>query len=317
MASRFVHLIILCLFHFGSCILLSEGQAKNFSRIIWYHLPKSGMLFKFTYNLNHRVRINSGGTTMRKIVHSLAKHESYNLTSDYGLRGEECFVVPQSCSKGSKIYIEYGHRQEGKEFYKHKALHVLMLREPFPWLLSRIQHDQRPSSGDAISVNQSIISLLELYSSKYLMYSDTATRSILTAWFDENYKEYISNRELSVGSRKSMLASIRNTQRSLEVIQRLRRNFRGKVLVLITEYFEESIRLLSYIFGSTIFTTLGYKNKKLRKKTALQGQEEQRIGTISELKIVHKLLSPHEAFYQSALNEFFEELKHAKLNRIT
>ena len=193
-----------------------------------------------------------------------------------------------------------------------------MLREPFPWLLSRIQHGQRPNSTDAIFANQTIISLLALYSSKYLMYSDKTTRSVLTEWFDENYKQYVSNHGEMMGSEKAILASIKYTHRAIEVLKQLRRNFRGKMLVLITEYFEESIRLLSYVFGSTELTLEGSHElitKKVNK--ALEGQEEQRIGTIAELKIVHKLLSPHSAFYQSALNEFFEELKYAGLNSIT
>ena len=150
------------------------------------------------------------------------------------------------------------------------------------------------------------------------MYSDTTTRSMLTAWFDENYKEYISNRETSTSTQRAKLASIRSTHRAIEVMKRLRRNFRDKVLILITEYYDESIRLLSYVFGSTILTRGGSNDvagKKINK--ALEGQDQQRIGTFSELKIVNKLLSPHAAFYQSALNEFFDELEYAKLNHIS
>eukprot|EP01041_Mallomonas_annulata_P007826 gene7826-16002_t len=295
-------------------ILLARGQARNFTQIKWYHFPKSG------------------GTTIRKRLHEMCQREGFNLTTNYGGLRDECSVIPFSCNKGKDVYIVYGHKQENAEFSSGNELNILMLREPLSWLLSRIQHGNRKTqklktndkkdNGNTVS----IVSAMHTYSGKYLMYTDTITKTLLMRWYEEARRDVMGNRSglssstsstTTLDSSSSSSSSGSAMRRHLEVTRRLQTLMRGNTLVLVMEHFEQSLRLLAHAFDSLSMLPVTNTNTASstgdRQNQAMDWQEKVSVGSYSELKAVSRLLAPHQTLYQAAYDEFLRELEYANL----
>ena len=119
----------------GASASFKRGEGLQFSRVLWYHFPKTG------------------GTTMRFMLHNFCKAKGLNLTSWYGLENG-CHAVKRSCHVGKRVYFEYGHQIPDFDVYDSllaptksstlplpsRRLFVFMIREPLAWVLSRKQH---------------------------------------------------------------------------------------------------------------------------------------------------------------------------------
>ena len=76
---------------------------------------------------------------MRKLLVEVAKTSDYNISSSYG-RVDNC-AVPDSCSRGSAVFITYGHMIDVDLVLREdRAVMVSMFREPMSWLYSRWKH---------------------------------------------------------------------------------------------------------------------------------------------------------------------------------
>ena len=268
-----------------------------------------------------------GGTTMRRMVYHFARNSGYNMTTIYGLNNE-CQSVPFSCNIGEKVNIIYGHRNENIPFFQNNTLHVVMIREPLSWLLSRIQHDHRKRGNnnyprkinnemminksnfnDHIASSEGIIHRLQKFSPKYLMYARSRVRVKLEKWFQELHGHYFRDdnhpRPYNFNANK-----IATTLKDLE------NDFRQqKLLVLITEHYSKSLQLLGYVFNSSLFN--GYSNDAKNNyisNAASSKQNTQSVGTYQELKQLNYLLSPHLALYHAAFREFIRQLDFVNMN---
>ena len=71
---------------------LPYGVGLRFRQVFWYHFPKTG------------------GTSMRFLLHSYCRHAHMNLSSYYGLEGEnECATIPFSCHSVTGEHAVHSH----------------------------------------------------------------------------------------------------------------------------------------------------------------------------------------------------------------
>lgn len=263
-------------------LLLFRGQARNFTSIRWYHFPKSG------------------GTTLRKRVYIMCQKEGFNMTSNYANYGmkDECKTMSFSCTKGNKVYIAYGHKNEEAEFLTPGTLNIIMLRKPLSWLLSRIQLADRQSKNVS-----SLINAIHKFTPKYFMYTDSKTNRLLMDWYEKIRKDVSS-------SETNGTTSFVSTHQLLAVSRSLHDLLQKNTLVLVTEQYARSMRLLSYIFDTNYLipeTSIDILNR------AFDRQQDVSVGSYAEMKTLSSLLTPHDLFYYAAYEEFLRELEYAKL----
>ena len=123
----------------------------------------------------------------------------------------------------------------------------------------------------------------------------------------------------NVSSRKSFLngnidynvtpAGIANALRSyLRQSNLFDSNSDVALLVLLTDYFEESLRLLDYSYNTQLFTTprSGGSSRNRVVKNKAQSWQEQGLFSTSpgEMKTILRLLEVHQALYQVCVDSF-------------
>jgi hypothetical protein len=259
---------------------------------------------------------------MRQVIHRYCVNQGYNMTTNYGVTNE-CEVIPFSCVNGNNMYFLYGHYREDFIKTSHDSLHIIMLRDPLSWILSRIQHEIRKSvknnKDKSLMVNKTfeIHASIASFGGKYFNFLDQMNYDLSSLLFkltlqtsvgadNQNkaldmkiIKPYLSNEDLSTSStHKYNLLELQTILSShIEYL------FAKNTVVLLTEYYTESMQILDNIFQTKHFTS--FQNGQLNKlNEAFEWQGKAIAGTYDELKIVPKLLQIQYVIYDAAMREF-------------
>lgn len=228
---------------------------------------------------------------MRKLLYSVARNCSYNMTSSYGKK-DNC-AVPDSCTTGTKLYITYGHMIDvDRVLASPSDMLVTMFREPMSWLYSRWKH--------AYKFNNQKIGLYEAaqeYGVKYFNFADSKTRSKLALMFEKKVS----------GSEFTMEDDV------ISATEGARTLFKRKCLVLLYDRFNASVQLVSYVLSNEAFQNEFFY--KFRYMTINKGPQDRRVDKMvadvsaEESDAVRKLLYLHFKLYEEAVTEFNWQLQ--------
>lgn len=250
------------------------------------------------------------------------------MTTYYGVH-DECNVIPHSCVKGSGSYFSYGHDRSTFLEDSSSTLHIIMLRDPLSWILSRIQHEIRKSNNDKIKIE--LLSAIATFGSRYFNFMNDQNLKLANSLFKNLIQSQSSEGSMSIplqdGFNKQILSQ-------LHLIESIENNFQSNILVLITEYYHESIILLDYIFNTTVFSFNAIQEKELKESHSLQPisasgatphsftsptiavkrvkklneafdwQGKLSAGTFEDTKLSTKMLQIQYNVYETALREF-------------
>lgn len=252
-----------------------RGKARKIKHVHWYHFPKSG------------------GTTLRQILHDVCVNEGFNMTTLYGLPNEHT-SLPNCCAIGHNVNFLYGHAIPPLDF-SDNTLRIIMLRDPLSWIISRYQYHSKSIPNSAI---RSLPDAIIQWGSIYFKYFDVETTKVLNGWFDRQ-KTLISGADAA-----SVMMIAHRAQSRIDNI------FEHSMVVLINEYFQESLEYLNFLYDTTHFTS----SLKESRNTATSQDLATPIGTAHEIKTAMQLLQPHYAVYNTAMKYFMERVRTRRLD---
>lgn len=262
-----------------------------------------------------------GGTTMRAILYNFARDNNYNMSSNYGAANIQ--KIPFSHNKGSSPNFIYGHVRDQFVHYatqsersclmknsndksthkQKKTLYIFMIREPTSWIFSRyLHHNYHYNLGLAKEIFQNISEFSMTYAPEYLEFLDEESRDFSLKWFRESMN--VADGGAVPIPKGGHLIEMSPFQSPADIGN----NFENKLLrcrnsiVLIQEYFVESLELLNHAFGTKAFTESLPRGRRFNKL------DDKHISQLTSLDInsLHRVMQVHHVIYHACLKHFFE-----------
>lgn len=273
---------------------LQYGEGAKFNSVVWYHFPKTG------------------GTSMRKLVHKFCKVKGFNMSSVYGTERKNDLEN----NEGTKPYFTYGHNSlftsydtstlpfNGIEYRRNDILYIFMIRSPLPWMISRHQHYLRKVESNSRTPNfmESLIS----FGQEYFRFLDPRHRTLVDSWFEKLIKrELLESERRSVSRVEPDLDDLNRSDSPVGIVATLdnllfdRR--KQNVVVLIQEYYKESLEILDHVFGTNHFSS----SSRYRYNTVRESQDkDSALGSVADVEAAMRLLEMHQALYYLCMQHF-------------
>lgn len=258
---------------------------------------------------------------MRAIVYHFARNNNYNMTSNYG--SADIRRIPFSHHQGATPNFMYGHvrdkfvqyatqsektclmKHDKKHHGSDNTLYIFMIREPSSWIFSRyLHHHYHYNLGLAKEVFQNISEFAMTYAPEYLEFLDDESRDFSLKWF----RESMTAADGGVIPISNHAHQSKKLSSPFQSPMDIGNNFEHKLLrcrnsiVLIQDYFMESLEVLNKVFGTKQFTdTLphGYRYNKL---------DDNHIGKLTshDMNSLHRIMQIHHVIYHACLKHFLE-----------